>query len=748
MLEAHVADDPGIPTGGLQVPGTQGILMPGSRIAGYVIEEQVGAGGMAIVYRARDEVLGRQVAVKVLSPALASDQEFRTRFLRESRAVAAVDEPHIVPVYGAGDADGVLYIASRFVAGGDLSRLQRAAAGPLPPAQVADLIAQVASALDAAHAIGLVHRDVKPGNILIERIPGRPEHAYLSDFGLSKSTTPDATGLTAVGRFMGTPDYCAPEQITGAEVDGRTDQYSLACVAFSLLAGVVPYGRGDSMARLFAHVNSPVPVLTSIRPELPPPADWALAKGMAKNPAERYESCAAFASALRGALGVGTGTFQGAALPTQPQDPGAAGTFGYQPTVTAGTSRHPSFPPGSGGWQPQGPGGGQRPPRKRTGLIIGVSATAVAVVAAVTVGAILGSQSSNRGGTPDLTRSSGATTPAAGRTSPGSSSHPASSPPAGHTGTATLVGSLSAPGGAQMKNAFFSPDGVYIAAVGTKSDVYIFSTETLKFVKTLSVGAGETAYPVSFSADDKTLYSIGWTTSKSEMYDLNVASGKATVYPLPSPVAETWNNLSGRMIAYYATTGGPITEYNADTGKVHAQVTNPGKAAVANAGPDADGNYMLISDTDGTAYLVDVQSKQVIGTFHYPYKGTSTIYPQLTPDGNTVYVPGGSTGPARLWDRTTKAYSTPTGSRWPNPDNGVLISTDSKFALSSPTAISDTVDIWDMATRAHVITLTVPGGQNEADLSFGPGGSELLSTEALDTAKGTFAKVKVWIIPG
>src|ERR1700722_19532935 len=226
--EARIMQETGRPEAGAR--GTT--LRPGSTVAGYVIEEQIGAGGMAVVYRARDDTLGRLVAVKVLAPALASDEEFRARFLRESRAVAAVDEPHIVPVYGAGNADGLLYIATRFVAGGDLSRLQRAAQGPLPPAQAGDLVSQVAGALDAAHAIGLVHRDIKPGNILVERIPGRPEHAYLSDFGLSKSTSAGATGLTATGRFLGTPDYCAPEQIASGSVDGRADQYALACVAF------------------------------------------------------------------------------------------------------------------------------------------------------------------------------------------------------------------------------------------------------------------------------------------------------------------------------------------------------------------------------------------------------------------------------------------------------------------------------------------------------------------------------------
>jgi len=233
-------------------------LGPGSRIAGYLIEEPVGAGGMAIVYRARDEVLGRVAAVKVLSPSLAADQDFQTRFLRESRAIASVDESHILPVYAAGESDGLLYIATRFVAGGDLAGLVRANGGPLAPDRVASIITQVAAGLDAAHAIGLVHRDVKPGNVLIENIPGRPEHAYLSDFGLIKATS-GATGLTATGMFMGTPDYCAPEQITGKPVSGASDQYALGCVAFSLLTGTLPFQRDDTIAVLFAHVRDDVP---------------------------------------------------------------------------------------------------------------------------------------------------------------------------------------------------------------------------------------------------------------------------------------------------------------------------------------------------------------------------------------------------------------------------------------------------------------------------------------------------------
>src|ERR1700761_4968616 len=273
----------------------------GSRIAGYVIEEQIGAGGMAVVFRARDEVLGRLAAVKLIAPAMANDQEFRARFLRESRAAAAVDSLHIIPVYAAGEADGLLYIATRFVPGGDLAALLRRSGGLLAPVRAGALVAQVASALDAAHAAGLVHRDVKPQNILVDTIPERPEHAFLSDFGLSKGTT-SSTELTVSGQFLGTPDYSAPEQIRGGHVDGRTDQYALACVAFVLLTGSLPFHRDETVATMFAHLRDPVPLATRLRPELPAGVNGVLARALAKSPGERYGRCAEFADALQRAL--------------------------------------------------------------------------------------------------------------------------------------------------------------------------------------------------------------------------------------------------------------------------------------------------------------------------------------------------------------------------------------------------------------------------------------------------------------
>jgi serine/threonine-protein kinase len=273
----------------------------GSVLAGYRLEKQVGRGGFAVVFRALDERLGRPVALKILSPVLASSSpEFRRRFIVESRAAAAVDDPHIIPVYEAGEADGVLFIAMRYVAGGDLRQvLERE--GALSPERAADFVSPVASALDAAHAAGLVHRDVKPGNILVDARAGRPDHVYLSDFGIVKGAA--LGSLTGVGSSnLGTPDYMAPEQISGQPVDGRTDQYSLACVTVQLLTGTVPFQRDSLPAVIYAQLSLPPPSLVALRPDLLPAVDQVVAKAMSKVPAERYESCGDFADALREAL--------------------------------------------------------------------------------------------------------------------------------------------------------------------------------------------------------------------------------------------------------------------------------------------------------------------------------------------------------------------------------------------------------------------------------------------------------------
>ncbi len=277
-----------------------GDLAPGDQIAGYEILGQIGRGGMAVVYRALDLRLGRTVALKVLAPELGEDEAFRQRFIRESRAAAGVDHPHIIPVYEAGESAGVLFIAMRYVSGGDV-RLLIEAEGRLSPSRVVEITSQAASALDAAHAHGLVHRDVKPGNMLLGQASSSGhDHVYLSDFGLSKDSLSPST-LTSTGQFFGTLDYVSPEQIQGLPVDGRADQYALACAVVEMLTGTPPFARTDTMALMWAQLHATPPPLTDRRPELPPVVDQVLARALAKSPASRFPSCRAFAEALTAA---------------------------------------------------------------------------------------------------------------------------------------------------------------------------------------------------------------------------------------------------------------------------------------------------------------------------------------------------------------------------------------------------------------------------------------------------------------
>lgn len=262
----------------------------GTQLAGYRVEALLGRGGMGVVYLAYDSHLKRNVALKLLAPALAEDAGFRERFLQESELAAGLDHPNIVPVYEAGDADGHLFIAMRYVAGSDLRELLRD--GPLEPKRTLALLDQVAAALDAAHERGLVHRDVKPSNVLCVSHGGR-EHCYLADFGLVLAHS----GHSRDGSFAGTVDYAAPEAIRGDAVDGRADVYSLGCVLHECLAGEPPFPRGSDAAVLFAHLEEEPPALHRL--------DDVLAKALAKDPAERYATAGELVRATREALGIG-----------------------------------------------------------------------------------------------------------------------------------------------------------------------------------------------------------------------------------------------------------------------------------------------------------------------------------------------------------------------------------------------------------------------------------------------------------
>ena len=274
-------------------------IAPGDVIAGYEIEELVGRGGTGEIYRALDPRLERRVALKLLAESYTEDAGFRERLLRESRIAASLDHPNVVPIYEAGETDDRLFIAMRFVEGSDLQALLRSE-GPLEPSRAVAIASQVADALDAAHARGLVHRDVKPSNVLLDR-QDRREHVYLADFGLTQSVTD--RGPTD-GHLVGTVDYVAPEQVRGDDVDGRADVYGLGCMLFEALTGTVPFSGVSDVAVIYAHLEAAPPQASERRDALPDALDDVLARAMAKDPDERQPTCGALVDEVRVAFGL------------------------------------------------------------------------------------------------------------------------------------------------------------------------------------------------------------------------------------------------------------------------------------------------------------------------------------------------------------------------------------------------------------------------------------------------------------
>ncbi len=280
-------------------PSRRTELSDGDEFAGYRIERRLGRGGMGILYLAVEPGLERRVALKLIAPEAAADEVFARRFAEESRIAASIEHPNVVPIYAAGDEGGVPWIAMRFVAGSDLQR-RIAREGRLEPADAVALIAQVGNGLDAIHAAGLVHRDVKPANVLLSGEPG-DEHAYITDFGVARNVATQS-GLTQTGRFVGTLDYVAPEQISGEQVDARVDVYALGCLLFKLLTGEVPFPREGEAARLYAHLHDPPPAPSLYVPAVPMALDDVVIRAMSKLPDDRYPSAGDLGRAAQAAL--------------------------------------------------------------------------------------------------------------------------------------------------------------------------------------------------------------------------------------------------------------------------------------------------------------------------------------------------------------------------------------------------------------------------------------------------------------
>jgi hypothetical protein len=677
------------------VPGG---LAAGSRVAGYRVEEPLGAGGMAVVYRARDERLRRLVALKVLAPALAADEEFRRRFTAESRAAAAVDHPNIIPVYEAGQDGRALFIAMRLVTGGDL-RGVLAREGPLAPGRMAELLSPVASALDAAHGAGLVHRDVKPANVLVDTGPGRPEHVYLSDFGISKGAASSAR-LTGTGQYLGTPEYTSPEQARGLAVDGRADQYALACVAWQLLTGTVPFQRDQGLAVLLAHLSEPPPPLAALRPGLPAAAGQVLARAMAKDPGERYPSCGEFAGALRDAL---------ALPPYQPAAPGpaAAGSAaGWHPRT--GASALPAHPAtaaarGAGGTDPHpdrgmpvaaadgpaqdtaapgqrlrpGPvpdGTPARPARRRRYLTITLGCTLLAAATAISV--LLATP-----GTPKPPARPHASTPpatlsttASGRTEPATPTATETRPAVvSRPLTGTLATTLANFASQGVRAVAFGPGGTTLAAGAFSGNfTYLWDTATDRLTATLAGPNGRVA----------------------------VESG---VSPAPSINAVAFAPHS--TILATGDVNGSTYLWDIATGKIAATLTDPGSQGVISVACAPDGTTIATGDANGSTYLWDIATGKLTNTFLDP-RGPGVNVQAFAPDSITVAV-GGGFGGVFLWDTATGRITATLPLSLSTPQvTAVAFSPDGTTLAAGD--FNGSTYLWDIATGKLTATLTDP----------------------------------------
>ncbi len=683
--------------------GNEASAAIGARLGQYRLERRVGGGGMAVVYLARDERLDRPVALKVLAPVLAEDEAFRKRFIRESRAAAAVEDPHIIPVFEAGEAGGMLYIAMRYVPGGDVRTMVRRD-GPLPPGRAAAVIAQVASALDAAHAAGLVHRDVKPANMLVDRRSNRSDHVYLADFGLSKKRLTASAGLTGTGQFVGTLDYSAPEQIRGRPADGRTDQYALACAAFELLTGAPPFHHEEATAVMYAHLSEPPPPVTSRRAGLPPAVDQVVARALAKVPGDRYASCQEFADALLQALGaVSSGSRLGASDGPAPSHP---------PTqidlVSDGSGRQP------------------------------VSSASAAAGTAHTPHAEADMQSRNI----DIPAASVAADTAAlvFETAPApvgpATGHAAAGPYAGPNRTATP--------GPPARNDHQRPLklGPVRRSTSLSRSRAKRSRSRLRLLTVASaavIAAGAAALSVSLSGGGSApSRPAGAATGHGATAprDGGVALTAVLVATLRNPESSAHGvafGPSARTLAVGSVnnngnasgTGGSTYVWDIATKKVTATLTDPGREGVAYVTYGPGGTTLAAADYNGSTYLWDIATRKITATLPDPgSKGVDSV----------AYAPGGTTlaaadnnGSTYLWDIATRKITATL------PDPGSKGVDYVAYAPGGTTlAAADyngSTYLWDIVTRKITATLPDPGSEGVDSVAYAPGGTTLAAAD-------------------
>lgn len=688
---------------------------PGTLVGGYRLDDRIGTGGMAMVFRARDEALGRTIALKILAPALTADGDFRERFARESRAASVVDHPNIIPVYAAGEDGGVLYLAMRYVSGGDLhSVVERE--GPLSPGRAMSLLSPVASALDAAHRAGIVHRDVKPANVLVDVSPGRPDHPYLSDFGLAKRDT--AAGLTMTGNFVGTAGFAAPEQISGQPARSESDQYALACVAFTMLTGSMPFEHPSPEAVLWAQMSEPSPLVTPRRPDLSAAVDGVIARGLARNPLDRYPSCGAFADALRQALSMapnaarhgGSGAARGGHGGEVQRDQSRA------PSGLA--SAHPSFPlPPSLVSRPAGDGPSSRPARKprRSRTAVGAGAVIVVIATAACVVLLRGAP-----GAPSLKVS------------------------------AHLAATLNDAGGDDVVAAVFGPAGTFdtIDQVGR---AYTFDIASGRAVATFDL-AGADLSGARLALDGQAIVSPGsrcdggdrppcvyheyyfqtrgWAANIAGGRDTALGVGYVTLADARGDGAQVWNLQTGRHVADLADPDGrpvagiavspddsSVAVSAAGTGGTHKVyvwgISSPSPAAAKTLKATLTVHGQLgYADPDLDGAPVPVSAAPDPGGGPVP---VGAMFMALDSDGGTLAVSNGQR--TAIYNVRSRRLITTV------PDSLAALSPDGKLFATTDTAGDGRIQLRDTRTGKTVATVAAPAAPST--ITFGPGGQSV-----------------------
>ncbi|WP_330183316.1 serine/threonine protein kinase [Nocardia sp. NBC_01503] len=479
-------------------------MSPGTIVGGYRIERVLGSGGMGTVYLAKHPSLPRMDALKVLSADLSRDQEFRRRFEREANLVAGLDHPNIVAVHNRGEENGQLWIAMQYVPGTDASAELKNDPAAMNPLRALSIVTQVGRGLDYAHRKGLLHRDIKPANFLLSSADGEDERALLADFGVAKSTD-DTTELTQTGSFVATIAYAPPEQLSGEPLDHRADIYSLACSFFKLVTGRNPYPGTQPALVMMGHLHEPPPRATEVNPQLPVALDHVFARGLAKNPAERYGSSREFTDAAANALTPGFNPVSTTTSPTYPLQVASPAILGAAGEITSRTTS-------------SDPNGGDR---RHRGRYLGLAAAGVVVALAVGISAAV--LRGNHSDTPSTPTAAAVTSTA--NNGPPSIPEARGDNPAFEGKTITLV------------------DVANQQSVSSKYSIYLAGTEQAKFIEALGFVYNVQYQPKGDEPSPRPAYGYSDLTVTDDSYIVAVRSdekaGGGGLLGLPGPITSS-----------------------------------------------------------------------------------------------------------------------------------------------------------------------------------------------------------------